>query len=113
MLACLGHVDQNVVRAVNDVVETRIREDAGGRTPEAGAEIEGPRLSRRALAASQGEEVPEVMGVMHKVSEAKAARGAAKWADKQAGKHNQRWHCFHNCLAIVGIQSVRIRGVLW
>ena len=33
----------------------------------------GPRLSARALAASQGEEVPEPRGVQHKVCEAKLA----------------------------------------
>ena len=82
LLACLGWVDVSVVVVVNDVLSQRITD--AGRTPDGDldAEIPDPRLSRRALAASQGQALPEKRGVNHVTSEAKSKRDQAKRADK-------------------------------
>ena len=64
MLACLGYIDQDVVAAVSSFVAARIAKT--GREPQQEGLVRGPRLSRRALAATQGEDKPEVRGVCPK-----------------------------------------------
>ena len=89
LLACLGYTDRDIVAVVNSFVSQRV--EAAGREPVAVGDVRGPRLSRRALAATQGEDMPAIRGVWHTVSEGKKAREAAKGMARQSDLHSQRW----------------------
>ena len=94
LLACLGFIDQHVVNACNEVISSRVR--TAGREPQEGG-IPDPRLSRRALAATQGQEMPSKRGVYHVPSEPKKAREAAKSAVHIWEQHVARWwQAFHS-----------------
>ena len=80
LLACLGYIDEEVVRTVNSFVTQRVTKE--GRDPQ----TEG-----RAQAATQGEKVPSVRGVFHELSEGKMARDAAKAADGESQSHDKAW----------------------
>ena len=114
LLACLGYIDEDVVRTVNSFVSQRVTK--AGREPQTEGNIRGPQLSRRALAATQGEEMPEVRGVFHVRSEGKEAREAAKTADREAFWHDQAWWAkFHKGKTSPGdwweVESQRLAGV--
>ena len=89
LLACLGYIDEDVVLTVNSFVAQRVTK--AGRDPQTEGLVPGPQLSRRALAATQGEEVPDVRGVFHVLSEGKMARDAAKAADCESLSHDKAW----------------------
>ena len=89
LLACLGYIDQDVVETVNSFVAYRTMKT--GREPQKEGLVRGPRLSRRALAATQGDDMPDVRGVFHVVSEGKKAREAAKSMQKEFLWHEQGW----------------------
>ena len=94
LLACLGYIDHHVVLSVNAFVSQRVTQ--AGREPQEEGLVRGPQLSRRALAATQGEEVPDVPGVFHVLSEGKMARDAAKAADCESLCHDKAWRAnFH------------------
>ncbi len=89
ILIALGHVPEICVATVNTEIARRILQAAGRQAllyP-----IEGPRLSRRSQAASQGQEPPPVEGVHHKVSQAKQMRERAKNAGRELQSHEERW----------------------
>ena len=89
LLACLGYIDQDIVATVNSFVAARVGKT--GREPQTDGFVRGPRQSRRALAATQGEEVPVIRGVFHRESEGKKAREAAKSVQRCSEYHDQRW----------------------
>ena len=94
LLACLGYIDEDVVTAVNSFVGARVAKT--GREPQSEGLVKGPQLSRRNLAATQGEEVPEVRGVFHSSSEGKKARGVAKEAVQEHERHEVGWWNAHH-----------------
>ena len=94
LLACLGYIDEDVVTAVNSFVGARVAKT--GREPQSEGLVKGPQLSRRNLAATQGQEVPEVRGVFHTTSEGKKAREAAKAAVQESEWHVAGWWNAHN-----------------
>ena len=88
LLCSLGFINAEIVTFVSRVVEKRIRE--AGRQPSEGP-LTGPRQSKRAQAATLGNDLPPVMGIQHKMSEAKKQREAAKLAVKRAKKIYIEW----------------------
>ena len=89
LLACLGYIDKDVVLTVNSFVAQRVTK--AGREPQTEGRVRGPQLSRRALAATQGEDMPDVRGVFHVASEGKKAREAAKMAERESEWHDKAW----------------------
>ena len=83
-LSAIGHVPASFVETYQAIIDEKIR--AAGREPQAQGPVAGPRLSERALAASQGHDVPPIRGVQHRVSDAKRLRQQAQ----QTGKHLKR-----------------------
>lgn len=87
----LGDIPRRLVEIVQDVVNEKIRQE-GGRQPDRDRNrLPPPRLSQRALAAAQGQEVGPVLGVQHRISMAKQAREQARLADKHLQKDTARW----------------------
>lgn len=87
-IIALGEVPGRCVEILNFELAQRISK-AGGRRGTY-APVPGPRLSARALAASQGQaEAPR--GVQHKTSEAKLAREEAKLMEKHFNADSARW----------------------
>ena len=89
LLACLGYIDHHVVLSVNAFVSQRVTQ--AGREPQEEGLVRGPQLSRRALAATQGDPMPDVRGVFHVASEGKKAREAAKNAVRESEWHDKAW----------------------
>ena len=89
LLACLGYIDGDVVQTVNSFVTQRVTN--AGRDPLTEGLVRGPRLSRRAQASTEGDEVPDVRGVFHVLSRGKMARDAAKAADCESLSHDEAW----------------------
>ena len=73
------------VNLFNSFVTSRVV--VAGREPQEEGEVRGPQLSRRALAATQGEQLPETRGVFHTKSEGKQARDTAKAAYRESANH--------------------------
>ena len=95
LLACLGWIDAHAVSITNDCVSARITEANREPVSDADADIPGPQLSRRALAASQGQDMPAKRGVYHITSQAKQKRDEAKLADKALARHEWQWWAAH------------------
>ena len=94
LLACLGYIDQDVVATVNSFVADRVTKT--GREPQKEGLVRGPRLSRRALAATQGEARPDARGEFHVASEGKKAREAAKSMQRESEWHDRGWWAAFN-----------------
>lgn len=91
LLLALGDMPRRLVQIVQDVVNEKIRQE-GGRQPDRDRNrLPPPRLSQRALAAAQGQEVGPVLGVQHRISMAKQAREQARLAAKHLERDAARW----------------------
>jgi hypothetical protein len=78
----IGDLPEDIFKLANDHMAGRIS-NLAGRQPRAEGKHPEPRLSKRALAASQGRIVPEKAGVHHVITEAKKARRKAKTFSSQ------------------------------
>jgi hypothetical protein len=76
------------VEIVNEIIAERTLQEAGRVVSH--APVAGPRLSARALAASQGRAY-EVRGVQHRRSEAKQARDRARFLEKRFNAESSTW----------------------
>lgn len=88
----MGQLPPRLVEIVQDVVNEKIRKE-GGREPDIDSTRlpPPPRLSQRALAAAQGQEVGPVLGVQHRLSAAKQARENARLLEKHFMAYSARW----------------------
>ena len=86
----MGLVPRDCVEILNELIAHRAaREDRRLATSTPG--VEGPRCSARALAASQGRDVPGPRGVQHTVSAAKQVRGKARLMEKRLEAEHREW----------------------
>ncbi len=84
LLLALGGdgINADLIKCYNDEIDRRTPGGAHGKEA-----YVGPRLSQRGLAAAQGQPLPPVRGVQHKVSDGKVARKQARLADKHLANH--------------------------
>ena len=85
----IGDITAELVSLANDYLTARVRQLAQ-REPLTSGRHPTPKLSARALAASQGQCRPAT-GVQHTVTQAKKARKEAKALDKQVRQAMEDW----------------------
>ncbi len=88
LIAC-GEVPRFCVDCINREIARRTMEACGRVVSD--QPTEGPRSSKRSLAASRGEEVPPVQGVQHFSSRGKQLRQEAKRCEKELREHDSNW----------------------
>lgn len=86
----LGDITPCLIQLANRHWAAQVQAKAG-RPPLAEGPHPARKLSAPALAASQGQAV-HLRGVLHKLSDAKAARKAAKLLDAQVRNADNEWH---------------------